>query len=249
MTMLLIVLRVAMVHISHQADYIEREYASQVIVFAFRWTPYDCSLQSLQIVLCRVAAMYCACSFCFLHISLAAGHHHPDIWHAGDIVNHEDNPLRGDELRGSRNGDSPSFDKRRMGRVSTQNGCSVPMTIDWGVFQLITVGRRPAIDSSVPLAAVSFGLHQLHHLFPTVDHSRLPLLQEMFRETCKEFKLEIFADSESSSGGNWGDLRTFTIFEGWWGMVRQVQLKYIFPPWIICNHLNSFRRCVLINLK
>jgi hypothetical protein len=198
------------IYIKSHNVYIERESTSQVSARALccvshLFIPF---LQSLQIVLCRVVAMYCVCSFCFLHISLAAGHHHPDIWHAGDVFNHDDEPLRGGIKSGTDDAVSVNKDK----------------TIDWGVFQLITVGRRPTIDSSVPLAAVSFGLHQLHHLFPTVDHSKLPLLQEMFRETCKEFKLEIFADSDSSSfkGRNWGDKRTFTVFEGWLGMVQQV---------------------------
>lgn len=28
--------------------------------------------------------MHVACALVFLHVSLAAGHHHPDVWHAGD---------------------------------------------------------------------------------------------------------------------------------------------------------------------
>ena len=31
--------------------------------------------------------------------------------------------------------------------------------------------------------------HVLHHLFPTVDHSRLKRLDGVFRQTCKEFNV------------------------------------------------------------
>ena len=38
--------------------------------------------------------------------------------------------------------------------------------------------------------ATSFGNHLLHHLFPTVDHSKLDLLWPALRETCREFNLD-----------------------------------------------------------
>lgn len=167
--------------------------------------------------------MYCACSFSFLHISLAAGHHHPDIWHAGDVVPEtQSEPVPGCD---------PSADQG---------------TVDWGLFQLISVGRRPQIDRSVALACMTFGLHQLHHLFPTVDHSKLPLLEGVLRDTCREFGFDIFAadsssdrkpppppqtksegsvpDREVSSMQDWGDKRSFSIVDGWLGMARQVSL-------------------------
>lgn len=40
---------------------------------------------------------------------------------------------------------------------------------------------------SLFMASTSFGNHTLHHLFPTVDHSKLPLLLPAFLETCEEF--------------------------------------------------------------
>ena len=54
-------------------------------------------------------------------------------------------------------------------------------------FQLAAVGDRPNVDSSTVLASVTFGMHTLHHLFPTVDHSKLGMLLPCFRKTCSEF--------------------------------------------------------------
>lgn len=53
--------------------------------------------------------------------------------------------------------------------------------------QLAAVGDRPIIDTSMTLSAVSFGRHTLHHLFPTVDHSKLDLLLPIFAKTCEDF--------------------------------------------------------------
>ena len=41
--------------------------------------------------------------------------------------------------------------------------------------------------SSLFLISISFGNHTLHHLFPTVDHSKLGHLLPVFLETCKDF--------------------------------------------------------------
>lgn len=40
------------------------------------------------------------------------------------------------------------------------------------------------------LVATTFGHHTLHHLFPTVDHSKLHLLYPALEETCAEFGLQ-----------------------------------------------------------
>lgn len=36
-----------------------------------------------------------------------------------------------------------------------------------------------------------FGNQTLHHLFPTVDQSLLPQLNELFLDTCREFQIQI----------------------------------------------------------
>nr|CAD7405177.1 unnamed protein product [Timema poppensis] len=61
---------------------------------------------------------------------------------------------------------------------------------DWGLGQLDTLRDRPDIQSNLFLALTQFGHHALHHLFPTVDHSRLEKLYPIMMETCKEFGIE-----------------------------------------------------------
>ena len=61
-----------------------------------------------------------------------------------------------------------------------------PKSRDWGVHQLDTV-RDVEKSPSLFLVATSFGNHLLHHLFPTVDHSKLDLLWPSLIETCREF--------------------------------------------------------------
>jgi hypothetical protein len=39
----------------------------------------------------------------------------------------------------------------------------------------------------LPLVLTTFGDHLLHHLFPCVDHSKLPLLYPALRDICRKF--------------------------------------------------------------
>ncbi|KAL7631277.1 UNVERIFIED_CONTAM: hypothetical protein RMT77_018411 [Armadillidium vulgare] len=68
-------------------------------------------------------------------------------------------------------------------------GDSYPDDKDWGVLQVIATRERGEAFFNGPLflIAISFGNHSLHHLFPTVCHSKLFLFQDVFLETCKEF--------------------------------------------------------------
>lgn len=59
--------------------------------------------------------------------------------------------------------------------------------LDWGLLELDAVRERKVIDDSNFLVLTNFGLHGLHHLLPTVDHSYLPLCVKAFEDTCKEF--------------------------------------------------------------
>lgn len=61
--------------------------------------------------------------------------------------------------------------------------------LDWGLLTLDTVRGRDIIDDSAFLTLTNFGAHILHHLLPTVDHAYLPLCQNAFHETCKEFNI------------------------------------------------------------
>jgi fluoride ion exporter CrcB/FEX len=58
---------------------------------------------------------------------------------------------------------------------------------DFGLVQLDAVRDRRGVNENLLLVSVSFGAHALHHCFPTIDHSRLPLLVPVFLRTCREF--------------------------------------------------------------
>ncbi|XP_003706258.1 cytochrome b5-related [Megachile rotundata] len=87
-------------------------------------------------------------SFVFGMIGFNAAHHHPDIFHDGDVCRED---------------------------------------LDWGLMELDAVRERKVIDDSDFLVLTTFGLHGLHHLLPTVDHSYLPLCVPAFEQTCKEW--------------------------------------------------------------
>lgn len=52
---------------------------------------------------------------------------------------------------------------------------------------MLCLVARVEVTGSLFLVSIAFGDHTLHHLFPTVDHSKLPLLYPAFLETCKQF--------------------------------------------------------------
>lgn len=62
---------------------------------------------------------------------------------------------------------------------------------DWGIYQVVACADH-SIGLNYVLALLFFGLlhnHALHHLFPTIDHSRLMGLRKELIETCKEFNV------------------------------------------------------------
>ena len=61
-----------------------------------------------------------------------------------------------------------------------------PTSRDWGLHQLDTV-RDVDKGDNLFFEASTFGNHLLHHLFPTVDQSKLHHLRQVTVETCKEF--------------------------------------------------------------
>jgi cytochrome b involved in lipid metabolism len=62
---------------------------------------------------------------------------------------------------------------------------------DFGLGQLdATRDRVETVFQNLFLVLITFGHHTLHHLFPTVCHSKLPLLEGVFVETLKEFEEE-----------------------------------------------------------
>jgi len=85
--------------------------------------------------------------FWLIITSVTTTHHHPELYHAGDIPRED---------------------------------------TDWGLFQLDTV--RDVEKKHLAVVLTTFGDHLLHHLFPSVDHSKLPQLYPVLYETCKEFE-------------------------------------------------------------
>ncbi|XP_014212315.1 cytochrome b5-related protein-like isoform X2 [Copidosoma floridanum] len=119
-------------------------FALPVLMSFFASSPWE----AVKLWLCILSLS----SFIFHFIGLTAAHHHPDIFHDGDICRQDP---------------------------------------DWGLMELDAVRDRYVIDDSTFLALTNFGLHGLHHLLPTVDHDYLELCQQAFRDTCREFGVDI----------------------------------------------------------
>jgi fatty acid desaturase len=64
-------------------------------------------------------------------------------------------------------------------------------SLDFGVYQLSAVFDRKEANSNLFMTLAHFGFHSLHHMFPSLDHSLLPQLQDVFFETCVEFEVEL----------------------------------------------------------
>ena len=67
------------------------------------------------------------------------------------------------------------------------NDATVKNDMDWGVYQLDTGYDVTGKSDNFIMKMTTFGDHRLHHLFPTVDHSKLCHLYPVVEETCKEF--------------------------------------------------------------
>lgn len=63
--------------------------------------------------------------------------------------------------------------------------------MDWGLHQVYTSVERDEPINYIFLTMATFGDHTLHHLFPALDHSLIPLLQNIYEDTCKEFGLDL----------------------------------------------------------
>ncbi|KAG7177096.1 Cytochrome b5-related protein-like 1 [Homarus americanus] len=61
---------------------------------------------------------------------------------------------------------------------------------DFGLCQLDAVRDRVEINTNLFLVAVGYGHHALHHLLPTVDHSKLTYLYPALLETCREHHID-----------------------------------------------------------
>jgi hypothetical protein len=96
-------------------------------------------------------------------------------------------------------------------------------TVDWGVYQIFTIGFRPALDASWILSTIFFGQHILHHLFPTLDPALLHEIHPLFLQTCQDHHLgNLVGDSKQVEGEKKvGKKRVFSLWEGWSGFVAQ----------------------------
>lgn len=70
--------------------------------------------------------------------------------------------------------------------------------MDWGLHQMDTSIERNEPINNLFITLATFSGHTLHHLFPVLDHSLIPLLQETYEDTCKEFGLDLTPKSFTS---------------------------------------------------
>lgn len=63
--------------------------------------------------------------------------------------------------------------------------------MDFGIVQMNAVIDCNDIKRSKALSLTFFGNHTLHHMFPTLDNSLLPQLNELFLDTCREFEIQL----------------------------------------------------------
>jgi fatty acid desaturase len=78
---------------------------------------------------------------------------------------------------------------------------------DWGMLQIQTNTERASMSHDDNLVnnlwqVPTFGLHHLHHLFPTIDASELSKCVPVFEATCEEFGIEfnLMSDRELREG-------------------------------------------------
>jgi fatty acid desaturase len=109
--------------------------------------------------------------------------------------------------------------------------------MDWGIFQLIAVGLRPTVDNNLFLTSISFGRHALHHMFPTIDHAYLNLLNPTFEQTCRDFGILDLFPLPIEKASPWAKRRYLSLYEGWIGMIRQVSYSLIYSIYFEPNRL------------
>ncbi|XP_063983711.1 cytochrome b5-related protein-like isoform X2 [Diachasmimorpha longicaudata] len=85
--------------------------------------------------------------------------------------------------------------------------------LDWGLLEMDAVRDREVVDDSYILTLTQFGLHSLHHLLPTVDHSYLPLCLPALEDTCREFGVDL------------GKLTPWELIKGQFRQLRRVEVK------------------------
>lgn len=64
-------------------------------------------------------------------------------------------------------------------------------SLDFGIYQISANVNRIEADHNLFATLTYFGDHTIHHMFPSLDHSLLPQLYEVFIETCIEFREDL----------------------------------------------------------
>lgn len=83
---------------------------------------------------------------------------------------------------------------------------------DFGICQLRAVIDRPDVNSTLFTSSTMFGDHALHHLFPTVDASRLYILRDVLKQTCLDFGLDVTVRTCTFERDIRGTLHLFFFF-------------------------------------
>lgn len=63
--------------------------------------------------------------------------------------------------------------------------------LDFGIYQISATINRIEADHNFLTTLLFYGEHTLHHMFPTLDHSLLVQLRDVYEETCLEFQAEL----------------------------------------------------------
>lgn len=85
-----------------------------------------------------------------------------------------------------------------------------------------TTAERKEPINNIFVTLATFGDHTLHHLFPTLDHSLIPYLKEIFEDTCKEFGLDLTPTSSTAlMRGQFEQLSRVTPNDGKWNNISK----------------------------
>ena len=138
-----------------------------------------------------------ATSYTFTFLGLIAAHHEPTIWHAGDPIlpseendglvlmqEYEKSHITTDSYHSSNNKEKNEHENEHDAKANIKP--LLTPTLDWGELQLLATRDRHIINNTTFVVSFTYGEHILHHLFPTIDHSKLHYLQEALEETCEE---------------------------------------------------------------
>jgi len=154
---------------------------SQLLAFSFAADNF------LQAVLSWVI-IHTTASFYFGLFSFTVAHHHPSIWHDGDEARPD-----------------PDFGWFKHAQVWHALGepikiLALTTTVFLSILRLCQLDavreRSDGIYDNLFFVMTRYGEHSLHHLFPSVCHSKLKYLKPTLLETLEQFREELLAFPE-----------------------------------------------------